>query len=116
MTAGSALTAGQTSATATLEERDAGERGQPGHQLVMEGRVAGFRGGTGRGAAEPVGGAGDEYARHGIAGEVSLAARIPRHAGVPWRRPAPTPAGRQPLPAGCATQEGHQPPAGALAT
>ena len=28
-------------ATATLEERDAGERGQPVHQLVLEGRVTG---------------------------------------------------------------------------
>jgi len=29
-------------ATATLEERDAGERGRLAHQLILEGRVAGF--------------------------------------------------------------------------
>src|SRR5258708_7253610 len=34
--------AGWLDARAMLEERDAGERGQPVHQLVLEGRVAGF--------------------------------------------------------------------------
>ena len=29
-------------ATATLEERDTGKRGQPVHQLVLESRVTGF--------------------------------------------------------------------------
>src|SRR6266550_5899790 len=43
MTAGSALTAARAPATAMLDERDAGERGQPVHQLVLEGRVAGLR-------------------------------------------------------------------------